>query len=191
MARRKKQVLSGIVLLLILTAVASGALFFAEYLLTNKDLQEQIASFGYLGVIVIAAIAGLNVILPIPAVAFTPVFTAAGLSLGGIILALTIGTLIADFIGYVFGRVSRSTMTEKYPKLIARLEHIHHNHRTWLVPIIFLYAAFMPVPNEALIIPLALLGVSWRTMVLPLFIGNLVNQSIYAYGMYSMFRLLF
>ncbi len=191
MARRKKQVLSGIVLLLILTAVASGALFFAEYLLTHPDLQTQIASFGYLGVMVIATIAGLNVILPIPAVAFTPIFTAAGLGLGGIIFALTLGTLAADFIGYVFGRLSRNTLTNKYPKLIARLEHIHAHHRKWLVPIIFLYAAFMPVPNEAIVIPLALLGVPWRTMMLPLFLGNLVNQSIYAFGMYSAFRLLF
>jgi membrane protein DedA with SNARE-associated domain len=191
MAKRKKQVLSGVVLLLILTAVASLALFSAEYLLNNPDLQAQVASFGYLGVLVIAVIAGLNVILPIPAVAFTPIFTAAGLSLVGIILALTVGTLIADFIGYVFGRLSRETLATKYPAFVRRLENIHNYHRRWLLPIIFLYAAFMPVPNEALVIPLALLGVPWRIMMIPLFLGNLVNQSIYAYGMYTAFRLLF
>ncbi len=191
MARRKKQVFSLLALVAVLLTVASGALFFAEHLLRNPDLQAEVASLGYFGVIVIATIAGLNVILPIPAVAFTPIFTAAGMSLFGIILALTIGTLIADFIGYVFGRVSRDTLTLKYPKFIARLEHIHKHHREWLIPIILFYAAFIPVPNEALIIPLALLGVTWRTMMFPLFLGNLVNQAIYAYGMHTAFRLLF
>lgn len=191
MVKRKKQVLSGLFLLTILLVVAFGALFFAEYLLRTPDLQAQVASLGYFGVVVIATIAGLNVILPIPAVAFTPIFTAAGLNLIGIIFALTIGTLLADFIGYVFGRISRDTLAHKYPKFITRLEHIHKHHRKWLIPIIFLYAAFMPIPNEALIIPLALLGVSWRTMMFPLFLGNLINQAIYAYGMHTAFRLLF
>ncbi len=103
MARRKKQVFSLIALLAMVVIVAGGALFFAEYLLRHPDLQAQVASLGYLGVIVIAMVAGLNVILPIPAVAFTPIFTAAGLNLVGIIFALTVGTLLADFIGYVFG----------------------------------------------------------------------------------------
>jgi membrane protein YqaA with SNARE-associated domain len=191
MARRKKQVFSVLALMAVLVVVAGGALFFAEYLLRHPDLQAQVASLGYVGVVVIATIAGLNVLLPIPAVAFTPIFTAAGLSLAGIILALTIGTLLADFIGYVFGRISRDTLIHKYPKFIIQLEHIHKHHRKWLIPIVFLYAAFIPVPNEALIIPLALLGVTWRTMMFPLFLGNLVNQAIYAYGMHTAFRLLF
>lgn len=191
MVKRKKQVLSGVFLLTVLLIVVFSALFFAEYLLRTPDLQAKVASLGYLGVIVIAMIAGLNVILPIPAVAFTPIFTAAGLNLVGIILALTVGTLLADFIGYVFGRISRDTLALKYPKFITRLEHIHKHHRKWLIPIILFYAAFIPIPNEALIIPLALLGVSWRTMMFPLFLGNLVNQAIYAYGMHTAFRLLF
>jgi membrane protein DedA with SNARE-associated domain len=191
MAKRQRQVFSLVALLTVLMSVGIGALFFAEYLLRHPDLQAQIASLGYVGVIVIATIAGLNIILPIPAVTFTPIFVAAGLSLPGIIFSLTIGTLLADFLGYLFGRLSRDTLTIKYPKLIHRLKDIHKHHHQWLLPIIFLFAAFMPLPNEALILPLAVLGISWKKMVLPLFLGNLVNQTIYAYGMHAVFRLLF
>ncbi len=188
---RRKQLASGIVLLLILTAVATAALLLAEYTLSNPAFQQFIASFGYIGITVFATIAGLNVLVPIPAATFTPVFTAAGLILPGIILALTLGTLLADFIGYVFGRVSRATVEAKYPSLITKLEHIHATRRAWILPVAFLYAAFVPIPNEALVIPLALLGVSWRSLFLPLLLGNLINQAIYAYGFQNIFWLVF
>ena len=191
MARRKKQVLSGIGLLLILTAVASAAFIVAEYTLTHPGLQTQVASFGYLGITLFAMIAGLNVIVPIPAATFTPVFTAAGLTLPLIVLSLTIGTLLADFIGYAFGKLSRETVTAKYPALVARLEHIYEHKRHWLIPVVFLYASFVPIPNEALVIPLAFLGVRWRILILPLFVGNLINQTIYAYGFQNVFYLFF
>ncbi|MFM2423864.1 MAG: hypothetical protein RLZZ70_251 [Candidatus Parcubacteria bacterium] len=191
MAKRRTQILSGVVLLLILTTVALTAFFLAEYTLNNPAMQAWIVSFGYIGITLFATVTGLNVIVPIPAVAFTPVFTAAGLMLPGIIIALTLGTLLADFIGYIFGRVSRTTIAAKYPKLLARLEHLHANHRHWIVPVTFLYAAFAPIPNEALVIPLALLGVSWRSLLLPLLFGNLINQAIYAYSFQNIFRLFF
>ncbi len=191
MARRKKEVLSGIVLLLILTAVASGAFFIAEYTLTHESFQNQIASFGYLGITFLAMVAGLNVIVPIPAATFTPVFTAAGLALPLIVLSLTIGTLLADFIGYAFGKLSRETVATKYPGLVAKLEHLYEHRRTWLLPVVFLYASFVPIPNEALVIPLAFLGIRWRLLVIPLFLGNLINQAIYAYGFQNLYHYFF
>jgi membrane protein YqaA with SNARE-associated domain len=191
MAKRRTQILSGVALLLILTSVALTALFLAEYTLRSAAMQAWIVSFGYIGIGLFATVTGLNVIVPIPAVAFTPVFTAAGLLLPGIIIALTLGTLLADFIGYVFGTVSRATIAAKYPKLIRQLEHLHTHHRHLILPVTFLYAAFAPIPNEALVIPLALLGVSWRSLVIPLLLGNLINQTIYAYSFQNVFRLFF
>lgn len=187
MARRKKQVFSGIALLIILTGVATLALLAAEAILHNPNLQSGVLSFGYLGIVAVAMIAGLNVIVPIPAATLTPIFTAGGLTLPGIILALTIGTLLADFIGFAFGKLSRATVTAKYPTLVYRLETIYRQKRSWLIPVVFLYAAFVPIPNEALVIPLAFLGVRWYVLVLPLFIGNLINQALYAYGFQNVF----
>jgi membrane protein YqaA with SNARE-associated domain len=191
MAKHKKQVLSGIVLVTILSAVAFGAFLIAEEVLVNESLQSLLVSFGYVGITVFATIAGLNVIMPIPAATFTPVFTAAGLSLPLIILALTLGTLAADFIGFLFGKVGRETIAAKYPKLLTRLEHLYTKKQHLLLPVVFLYAAFVPIPNEALVIPLALLGVHWQRLIAPLFFGNLINQAIYAYGFNEVFRFLF
>ncbi len=187
MARRKTQVLSGIVLLIILTGVATIAFLIAAEILQNPAMQALVVSFGYVGITAFATIAGLNVIVPIPAATFTPVFTAGGLALPGIILALTLGTLLADFIGFAFGKLSRATVVAKYPGLVRRLENLYETKQHWLIPVVFLYAAFMPIPNEALVIPLAFLGVRWYRLVLPLFLGNLINQTIYAYGFQNVF----
>jgi len=184
---RQRQILSGIGLLLALAAVASVAFFIAEEVLINPGLQSLIASFGYLGITAFATVAGLNIFLPIPAATFTPIFIAAGLSLPLIILALTVGTLLADLIGFVFGRLSRTTIATQYPKFISRLEHIYAHKRHWLTLIVFIYAAFIPIPNEVLVIPLALLGVRWQAIILPLFFGNYINQTLYAYGFQYLF----
>ncbi len=191
MARRKKQVISGIVLLLILTSVATFALLFAEAVMNDTGLQNWVLSFGYFGIAGLATIAGLNVIVPIPAATLTPIFTAGGLALPGIIIALTIGTLLSDIIGYAFGKISRATVTTKYPRLVNNLESLYKTKRRWVLPVTFLYAAFIPIPNEALIIPLAFLGVRLHTLILPLLVGNLINQTIYAYSFQNVFWYLF
>ncbi len=191
MAKRKKQVLSGVALLLILISVATAALLTAEEVIQNESLQSFLLSFGYVGITVFATIAGLNVLVPIPAATFTPVFTAAGLTLPGIILALTLGTLAADFIGYSFGHLGRATIVAKYPKLVKKLEELYKTKRHWLLPTVFFYAAFIPIPNEALVIPLAFLGIRWRVLATPLLIGNGINQALYAYGFNQIFRLFF
>lgn len=135
----------------------------------------------------IAIIGGLNIFVPIPAVTLTPVFTASGLYLPFVILALTAGTLIADYIGYLFGNVSRPLLYNQYPKIIAWLENKITTKPTLLIPITFLYAAFIPLPNEVLVIPLAVLGIKFRRILLPLIFGNLLNQAIYATSIQTIF----
>jgi len=170
-------------LLLIITL----ALFAADAVANNPELQAIVASWGYAGVTLVGLIAGLNVIVPMPAATFTPVFLAAGLWLPFIIVAMTAGILVADYIGYAFGRWSRIGITEKYPKLLAQYEKLVTRHRIWLLPVIFLYASFAPFPNEAIILPLAVLGVHFKIMFLPLLFSGLIHQTIFSYGAQNLF----
>lgn len=180
-----------LLLVAVLLIVTTIALFAAQYIENSTSAQRIITDLGYGGVILIAVIAGINVIVPIPAVTLTPIFTAAGLLLPWIIVSLTVGTLIADYIGYLFGHWSRTHIYRNYPTVVAYIETIYLHHPRLIIPLVFLFAAFMPLPNEVLVIPLALLSVRWRLMVLPLFFGNLINQTIYAYGMDSIYSWLF
>jgi len=187
----KKRIKQGFILGIILVLVLTGAFFAADYVRSSPSASAFIAQFGYGGVILLATIAGLNVFIPVPSASFVPIFTEVGLWLPGIILSLTIGTIIADYIGFVFGHWGRKAVVKKYPKPMERFERLYDNHRKFLPYVIFLYAAFMPLPNEAIVLPLAVLGVPFRTMLIPLFIGNLVNQTIFSYGIQNVFTWLF
>ncbi|MBP9717230.1 MAG: hypothetical protein KBD44_00765 [Candidatus Pacebacteria bacterium] len=174
-------------LFLALVTVVVTALFIAQAISDNPELQATVASWGYLGVVLLGIVAGLNVIVPLPAGSFAPAFVAAGMWMPFIIIALTIGTLIADYIGYAFGRWSRTGISEKYPKLLVRYESLITKHHIWLLPVIFLYAAFVPFPSEAIILPLAVLGINFRQMFLPLLLGNLLYQTLLSYGAQNLF----
>lgn len=186
-----KKITPLLLLFVVLLVVTIGALFAAHYIENSATAQLFVAKLGYLGVVVIATVAGLNVVLPVPAFTLTPIFTAAGLGMSGIILALALGTFIADILGFLFGNWSREHIYKHYPKVITFLEKIYIDKPHLIVPVIFLYAAFIPFPNEVLVIPLALLKVHLRLLIVPLFLGSLVHQAIYAYGMQGIFSWLF
>lgn len=168
-----------------------GALFLAQFVSTNVTAQNLIADAGYLGIVIIAIIAGLNAIVPIPAATFTPLFTVAGLSLPLIIASLVIGTVIADTIGFSFGRWSRTSVAEHYPKTHDFFTSLVKTRQWLILPMVTLYASFVPFPNEAILIPLAIAGVSFYTILPALIIGNIIHQTTLALGFSSLFSWLF
>lgn len=186
-----KKILRFTILSVIIVFVWVAALFLADYVSSNEMSQQLIAQFGYVGVFVMAVIAGVNVLVPIPAASFVPVFTAAGLWMPLIILALVLGTTLADLIGYFVGHWSREFAIDHYPKTYAKVLSLHESHHQLLLPLIFVYAALIPFPNEAIIIPLALVGIKLRTLLIPLILGNIVNQTALALGASNIFSLLF
>ncbi len=168
-----------------------AALFLAEYVSNNDMAQNLVGQFGYFGILALAVIAGVNVLIPVPAATFVPVFTAAGLWLPLIIVFLVIGTVIADYLGYFVGHWSREFAEEHYPKTYTRIMALNEGHHNLLLPFVFLYAALIPFPNEAIIIPLALIGIRFRTILIPLILGNAINQTALAYGASNIFALFF
>lgn len=179
----------------VLAAMLAGlwiaALYLAAYVETNEMARNLVADIGYLGVFVMAIIAGLNVLLPVPAATFTPVFLSAGLWLPLVILMLVIGTTIADLIGYFIGRWGRDFTEYHYPRTYAHVLKLSEHKRELLLPFVFVYAAFVPFPNEAIIIPLALVGVRFTFIIIPLVLGTTVHQTVLALGAANIFTLLF
>lgn len=175
----------------LITAIWIAALFLAEYVAQNGLAQNLVNQFGYAGIVVVAIISGLNILVPVPAAAFVPIFTAAGLYLPFIIIALVIGTTIADAVGYYFGRWSREFVEDHYPRTFLHIKSLHARRQSWVLPTVFLYAALMPFPNEAIIIPLALLGFHFRSFIIPLVLGTIVNQTALALGAANIFTLTF
>ena len=75
----QKKTLGLIAVFVSILLVAVLALFLAEQIVSSPELQSLVARLGYVGVILVAIIGGLNIIVPIPAVTLTPIFTASGL----------------------------------------------------------------------------------------------------------------
>ncbi len=179
--------MSGTLAVLLFGLLLVVSFWAAEQLRTEPSLQQTILRFGYPGIILVSIIAGLNVIVPFPAASLVPIFTTAGLYLPFIILCLTLGTVIADYIGFRFGRFSSNHVHARYPKLVSTLEHIYTEKQSLVLPTIFIYAACIPFPNEVLLIPLAILGMRFSRILIPLLLGDLLNQFLYAVGIQNVF----
>ena len=170
------------ILLIGLIVVLVAAVIVGQHLISNESFVQLIATFGYAGVFVAAIIAGVNVILPVPAAAFTPVFIEAGLTTPLIIISLAAGTLVADLIGYLIGHTSRELLAAKHPRVLVLTQKVSNKHPVIVVSFVALYAGFVPLPNELILIPLALGGVPWRWLVLPLFFGAIMIQTLLVTG---------
>ena len=162
---------------LVIMVIFGVALYLAQQLSENSTVVTLVETFGYFGVLLTGIVAGLNTFVPLPAATFTPVFLNAGLNVTLIIVVLAIGTLIADAIGFALGYVGREMVETKYPKLFNFFTELARERTKLIIPIVVLYAAFVPFPNEAILIPLALAGVRFKLLLIPLIIGNIIHQT--------------
>lgn len=174
-----------------LITLSGLAFLFANYLKTNGELAALIESTGILGTIIVALIAGLNPVLPVPPATFAPAFNAAGLSIPLIITGYVIGTVIADSVGYFLARFGSPYLSSNYPKVASRVNHFLDNHNRLVIPFIWFYSAFVPLPNELMLVPLGLARYDYRKLLLPIILGNIFHHTILVLGYQQVFRLLF
>jgi membrane protein DedA with SNARE-associated domain len=104
---------------------------------------------------------------------------------------LAIGTTCADLISYVLGHFGKTSVQTKYPEIHRKIDYFLHNKQKWVLPGIFIYSAFIPFPNELVMLPLGLMGYKLRKVIVPLLIGTAVNTTIFTLGFSSVFNLFF
>lgn len=172
-------------------AVCAASFLLADYVQDSQAAQELVDQFGYAGIFAIAVLTGLNTFVPIPTATFTPVFLSAGFPLWTIIVTFVLGTVLADAIGYLIGVGGRHVSELRYPTFQKRLARVARDHHRLILPGVFLLAAFAPMPNEIFIIPLAIAGVRFKKLLLPLLLGTIVHQTLFAFGFAELFRYLF
>ena len=188
---RLKHTIEFVGLILLVIAIVAGAFFLAAYVSTSEAARALVEQYGIFGMIVIAFVGGLNLAVPVPAASFTPIFVTAGFSLLTIILSLAVGTLIADLVGFQIGRWGKRSTATHFPKLHDSLVALKQKHHNLILPGVFLFAAFMPIPNEVILIPLGLMGYHYWTLMVPLTLGTVLNQALYALGFLTVFEQLF
>lgn len=186
-----KKYLRLVAVIMAFLAITIGAFFLAETITENETIRDFVQSLGILGVILVGLVGGLNAFVPIPPATFAPLFLEAGMSTFMIIGGFIIGTTIADSIGFMIGWLGSSYTSTHHPELTERLQSFMKKHERLIPYIIFGFFMLAPVPNETILIPLAIMGYRYKKLIVPLIIGNTVHQSLMVYGYSSMFAWLF
>lgn len=174
-----------------LVAFIAFALYFARFVQENEILQEIVHQYGYGGVFLLAFVSGFNVAVPLPAVAFMPFFLQAELSFWSLIFFIVLGATIADLTAYFVGRVGRQALVHAVDgSIVSRLGRIRERHFWWPIGLLFLFSAFMPFPNEIMLAPLGFLGYHFFRILPALLAGNVLFNTIYAFGFMNAFEFL-
>jgi len=166
-------------------------LFLSVRAVEHDAIRMIILEFKLLGVLFISLLSGFNVVIPIPAVAFLPLFIESGLFFWPTVATMTLGMTAGDSIGYLFGSTGRM-LTQKRMQQIQSgrvyrfLESFRTRHRMWPYILLAVYVSFVPAPNELLVIPMAFIGYRLVYMMLIVFIGNFVFNTLAAFGLISL-----
>lgn len=157
------------------------------YLQTNDQTAEWVRALvergGYGGIFAASILSGFNVAVPVPIIALFPSFVAAGLSPVGTVLLIAAGMTCGDALGALLGRAGRSAVQPPKMRLVNWVDETRRRHPSLLWFGLVFYAAFVPLPNELIVMPLAYLGVSPPRIVLAVFFGNIVFNTLCAYGL--------
>jgi membrane protein YqaA with SNARE-associated domain len=169
--------------ILFVIALFVGAIYLSSYIQGNDNAKEIVSSFGYLGMLIISFVGGLNLFVPIPPTASIPIFYSAGFNLSAIVAVIVIGTTIADLVSYYIGTFFRPQAEKSKNKVLKFVRKHCENKPKMIYIIVFLYSAFIPFPNEAVLLPLGTLGVKLKHILLPFVLGTLLHVSAIAYGL--------
>jgi len=64
-------------------------------------------------------------------------------------------------------------------------------HQSYIPFIIFGYFVLAPLPNEVILIPLAIIGYKYKKLIIPLIIGNVLHHTIMVFGYSTIFSWIF
>src|SRR3989338_6463813 len=91
----------------LIVLVVSAAFYFALLARENGMVKELVRGYGYYGIFAVAVISGFNFAVPVPAVAFLPLFLEPGLNFWLAVILIALGTTFADAFAYLVGRFGR------------------------------------------------------------------------------------
>lgn len=175
--------------ILFVLAVFVFAWWVSGFIRDNQFVNQLVGDYGYFAAFAVAVVSGFNFVVPIPAVSFVPIFAEAGLNIWGIIVVLSAGMTLADFIAYLIGKTGREFISSGLEKrVVVQVERLHTELGWSPALVLFLFASFAPFPNEVMVIPFSFLGYPAWKVLMPVFLGNIVFNSVYSAGIINLFN---
>ena len=151
-----------------------------------EALRETAAAAGYAGLFAASVVSGFNLVAPIPIAVFYPFLMESGFAPIPTLITIAVGMTGGDFLGYVVGNTTRDMAGHRLVRVKVRLERLlgalRSRHRLLPYGLLFLYAAFAPIPNELVVIPLAFMRYSLPGVMITVLCGNAIFNSLTAFG---------
>ncbi|MBI2674239.1 MAG: hypothetical protein HYX22_00675 [Candidatus Yanofskybacteria bacterium] len=177
-----------VVLIILVIALALWASWVIK---DNEFVGELIRRFGYVGIFLVSVVSGFNLVVPIPTVSFFPAFLVSGLNAFALIIVISAGMALADFIGYLLGKAGRYIALSAFErKVINKFERFKERLNWSPMLALFLFSSFVPLPNEIVVVPMGFLGYRPISVFPPLFFGHMVFNSLYAFGAVNIIKLI-
>ena len=189
MAKKKLQTV--LVRAILLIAVVALIFYLADWTKESDTARRLVSSYGYTGIFVVAFISGFNLLIPVPAAAFLPLFLEAGLRFWPTIAVIVAGVTLADSIAFFIGKVGHELISRSTEgKIFSKLEEARSRYHWAPLAILFAFASLAPLPNETLLVPMGFFGYRFFHILPVVLAGNFVFNAIYATGAVSLFEAL-
>jgi len=163
----------------------------ARLVADNDVIKNLLLNYGYPGLFLASVISGFNILVPIPIVSFLPLLLEAGLNYWLTVLVISLGVTGGDMLSYLVGRVGREISKQGHIERAAKLKRFAQRFSIAPLFILFLFAAFVPFPNEIIVIPLAFLGYQVKKVLPVALAGNLVFNYLASQGFIGLYDFLF
>lgn len=165
-----------ITMLLIIVILAGWAVFFHYY-----PVEEIVSSIGvqntYLAAFLLAAIGGFSSLTGTSLYAALIALSKGGMNPLALGIIAGIGLFLSDSVFYFIATRMRtlvSGITTKWERLFRNIWKWVHRTPEWVIYMtVFLYAAFGPLPNDIMLVALALSNFEYRKFAIFLLMGDL------------------
>jgi membrane protein YqaA with SNARE-associated domain len=147
-----------------------------------ESLADAIEQGGYGALFAASVVSGFNLAVPLPVISFFRALVDAGMDPMIIIAVISSGMTVADGLGFVLGSAARRINGVRAWTDSPHIGSLRTQHtlRIWFA--LTAYAAFIPLPNELVVVPLAVARVRARVILTAVFVGNLIFNSLMALG---------
>lgn len=178
--------------LLINAAVAIGVIvvvFLHFNAITESNyIRIAVTTYGYLGIFFASILSGFNLFVPVPVVMFTPLFTELGLNFIIVVFTISAGLTLGDLATFYIGRGGHILFNPYKRPFMKKMERLRKERPRTLLAALFLFASFVPLPNEVLLMPFGFIGMRLRQVLPVVFLGNLVFNTLIASGITGVFN---
>lgn len=152
-----------------------------------EGARDAAAAAGYPGLLLASVVSGFNLLWPLPVASFYPFFLEAGFEPVPMLATIAVGMTGGDLLGYLIGDATRDLAGNRLAGFRRRAEALHARHRLLPLGLLFLYAGFVPLPNEVLVIPMAFMRYSLAGVMTAVLLGNVIFNTGYALGVNWLF----